>query len=366
MDENISFSFQNFAHLKNLSLNDLEAIRLILRGGSVVDWRRLNFDSRNEIDNFLSINGYNINNPKDTDRLYTLHRKALNYIEENFQYNMPGKVSNIDSVYDLFEMASDWKNFNRDQVLSCVVLKVMNIINHLEGRELLYTLPISFRSFSHIVTERVISRINELKQHHCPIVEISGGEKTKNSLITKLLLKKDTIAATVFDRLRFRLVVEKKSNIIPMLYHLTRELFPFNYIIPGESQNDLIDYIEFLQGDSYAQKYIKDLQVNIGLEEESKVIRLKEIMKKNPFSAKNFRTMNFVFDLPIKILDYFPEFEDRLDEETGYLVFALAEIQLIDAKTSDENERGEANHDKYSERKLEKAWNRLVKGTKEI
>ncbi len=365
MDE-ISFSFQNFVHLRNLSLNDLEAIRLILRGGSVIDWRRLNFESRNEIDALLAVNGYLIGDPQDQERIKYLHRAATGFIEENYDYEIPPSLKKLESVYDLFEYSSNWRTFNREQSLSCMLLKVMGIINHLDGHQLAYTLPIRSNALAHIVTEKIISKINNLKTHQCPIVEISGGEKSKNSQVIKVLAKTETLSSTIFDRLRFRLVVEHKANIIPVLYYFTREIFPFNYTIPGESTNDLIDYVKFLQNDEYAQKFIKDLQVDIGNEDELRIQKWQEIMRKNPFSAENFKIINFCFDLPIRVLDHFPKMQKELNVETGYIVFAMIEIQLMDQKSAIENESGEASHEKYKQRQLDKVWYRLVRGGRDL
>ena len=44
---------QSFDELRDISLSDLEAIRLLLRGGSVIDWHRLNFKTPEEIERFL-------------------------------------------------------------------------------------------------------------------------------------------------------------------------------------------------------------------------------------------------------------------------------------------------------------------------
>ena len=42
----------NFRSLDDFRLADLEAIRMLLRGGSVIDWHRLNFKSDDEILDF--------------------------------------------------------------------------------------------------------------------------------------------------------------------------------------------------------------------------------------------------------------------------------------------------------------------------
>ena len=45
-----------------LSLSDLEAVRLILRGNSIIDWNRANFRSLDEADRFLRLHLFNVSN----------------------------------------------------------------------------------------------------------------------------------------------------------------------------------------------------------------------------------------------------------------------------------------------------------------
>jgi uncharacterized protein (TIGR04552 family) len=43
--------------IESFSLSDLEAVRLVLRGGSVIDWYRLNFQSETEAHDFIRATG---------------------------------------------------------------------------------------------------------------------------------------------------------------------------------------------------------------------------------------------------------------------------------------------------------------------
>jgi uncharacterized protein (TIGR04552 family) len=46
-------------------------------------------------------------------------------------------------------------------------------------------------------------------------------------------------------------------------------------------------------------------------------------------------------------------------------VFLLTEFQIIDARTAENNERGENSHDKYKERQLARVKARLMHGIKD-
>ncbi|MBQ4334229.1 MAG: hypothetical protein IJC63_02570, partial [Myxococcaceae bacterium] len=44
-----------FLSMDELGLRELEQLRLVLRGDSVVDWRHLNFATRAQVDDFLRL-----------------------------------------------------------------------------------------------------------------------------------------------------------------------------------------------------------------------------------------------------------------------------------------------------------------------
>src|SRR5690606_30773327 len=85
------------------------------------------------------------------------------------------------------------------------------------------------------------SMFDELRTAGVPVVEFSWSRKSKESQLTKLLLKKETSAARVFDRLRFRLIVRDPEDLIPTLRIMLHRCIPFNYIVPDQTVNTLID-----------------------------------------------------------------------------------------------------------------------------
>ena len=67
---------------------DVQAVRLLLTGGSVVDWRRLLFRDRSEVVGFLAVNGYDVTCPAEMSRLAALHDRALSYLEETYELGL--------------------------------------------------------------------------------------------------------------------------------------------------------------------------------------------------------------------------------------------------------------------------------------
>jgi uncharacterized protein (TIGR04552 family) len=86
----------------------------------------------------------------------------------------------------------------------------------------------------------------------------------------------------------------------------------------------------------------------------------------NEFSGPGYRVINFVADLPVRIDKYLCRTpDDPLFAEYGTVVFVLTEFQIIDARTAENNERGDNSHDKYKERQFARVKARLMHGMKD-
>ena len=106
------------------------------------------------------------------------------------------------------------------QMCACAILKCMHIVHHLEGRELLFMLPFSDQELFHLVEEKVYRVMGGMLAHGFPILEFIGGRKNKDSLYSKLLSKKETHAAQIYDKLRFRIVTRSQNDVFPVLAYL--------------------------------------------------------------------------------------------------------------------------------------------------
>ena len=63
----------------------------------------------------------------------------------------------------------------------------------------------------HLVEEKVLRTVEEIKGVGCQVVEFEWSRKHADSLITKLLAKKESIAADVYDNLRFRPITNSEG-----------------------------------------------------------------------------------------------------------------------------------------------------------
>src|SRR5436190_5362175 len=217
--------------LDEFTLADLESVRLVLRGDSVIDWHRLNLQDDDEIHEFLLAQEFHPEEAADRARMNAIKAEAISYLRRHFEYPIPKPVEQA-SIEELFSLSA---GRGHRQTCACTILKCMHIIHHLDGRELLFMLPMSDQEIFHLVEEKVYRVIGSMLAEGFPITEFVGGRKNKDSLYTKLLSKREAVSAQIYDKLRFRIVTREKSDIFPIVQYLQKKLFPFNYVIPGQS-----------------------------------------------------------------------------------------------------------------------------------
>jgi uncharacterized protein (TIGR04552 family) len=343
--------------LEAFSLADLAAIRNLLRGGSVIDWHRLYFSDRSEVDRFLRVNEFDPAIPEDMDRLDALREQAVEYLERHLGFRIPDEVAEGIPAPDLLLVASQ-KGKRRTH--ACIVLKVMHVLHHLAGRELLTRLPVSADQIFHLVEDKVLRTVEELKSAGCAIVEFEWSRKHADSLITKLLAKRETIAADVYDKLRFRTVTQSEEELVFVMREIIQRLVPFNYVIPGQSVNDILDLRAMIESTPNLGRFLPDLL------DLSHVAGDKKPPVQNEFSGPSYRVINFVADLPVRMDKYLCRAPgDPLFAESGAVVFVLTEFQIVDARTAADNELGENSHELYKERQMNRVRARLMHGMKD-
>jgi uncharacterized protein (TIGR04552 family) len=341
--------------LEAMGVAELEALRLLLRGGSVIDWRRLNFRAPEEVDAFLRLNLFDREDPRDERRLRAVLAQAVEYLRAEFGYRVAAPVAAPSDLRHLFLLASGVAEPARHRRIACVVLKVMHVIHHLEARELLFRTPIREADLAERVHRRVMAEAARMRAMGMPLVEFVGNVKSRESLVTKLLAKKESVAAQVFDRVRYRVVCERRDQLAGVAWHLTQYLFPFNYGVPGQTRNSLLRFGELLGRHPRGDALTAQLQLPVDAEKRSASAH------RNEFSGESFKMLNFVVDVPVRVDELLPP-DDAIADELGRVVFALVEFQLLDAATARSNEAGDSSHDRYKRRQLQRVLRRLSRG----
>jgi uncharacterized protein (TIGR04552 family) len=329
------------------TLGDLERMRLVLRGGSVIDWRRLHFQTREEVDRYLRLCLFEPDDPFDRARLQRILDEAVDYLRTTFRYAVADAVAHPAQVHDLFLLASGVGD-RKLRRIACLVLKVMHVVHHVDARGLLYRSRVSEDELMQLVSQRVDQAIGQLRREGLPIAAAAGSVKTRHSVITKLLAKKETLAAQIYDRVRYRVVTAEHRHVLPVLMRLCDLLLPFNFVVPGQTQNTLISFRQLLRESPKLRALLPDLQIALSHDEHEP--------QQNEFSGNSYKVLNFVVDLPVRLP------ERAVEAGDGRIAFCLVELQLLDRQTEAINEAGENAHLRYKKRQLRKVLRRLSRG----
>jgi uncharacterized protein (TIGR04552 family) len=341
----------DYRTLDRFSLIDLEAVRLVLRGGSVIDWHRLNLSDESEALEFIRAQELDPDDPQDALRMEGMKNEAIGYLRRNYDFPVPKPEQQLDML-GLLTLAS---GRGHRQLCACTILKVVHIIHHLAGRELLFMLPISDQDVFSLVEEKVYRVIGGMLAHGFPILEFIGGRKNKDSLYTKLLSKPETIAANIYDKVRFRIVTRSSDDIFSVLNYMLRHIFPFNYVIPSQSTNTMFHFRSYCEQHPHLSVMLKQLQIALHVEDDLNRVE-------NRFSSTTYRVLHFVVDMPVRLPPDMAKQAPAGARPLGPVVFVQTEFQIIDRLTEQQNELGEASHFAYKDRQKQSVMRRLKVG----
>jgi len=290
----------------------LKCIGPILKGESPIDLNTLQLDGSNReaIENFLQSYGIRLT---DLDKVEEIKREAIEFIETHFlkdlDLEIPEKIRSPDTdIYSLLQMATSSpqeKEKILEQRWSCALLRVMHTIYHLED-------DIRFQYIQQI-QERIISKFKRYI-HHDPSGQMylgyEEGEaiplvafdvkriKERESIIMKLLHKKENIVTEITDVVGIRLIARSKLEALKIVNFLVKEnILSYPNSIPGRTKNTLIpiDDLEKVlkRGDKQQLGgYFKLLEEGVIVVDRSK--------NDNPHSI-DYRAMNFTSREKIEI-----------------------------------------------------------------
>ncbi|MEM9696713.1 MAG: TIGR04552 family protein [Myxococcota bacterium] len=329
---------------------DLEAVWLVLSGTSILDWRRLDLETQAQAEAFLRSQAFRPELESDQERLGAIKASAIAYLRRQFNFPIPKPVAALD-VVDLLLLASSQ---GHRQLCACTILKAMHIIHHVEAREMLFSLAMSNQDLFRLVEERVYRVVGHMLSAGLPITEFVGGRKRRDAIYTKLLSKSEAHSSAVYDKLRFRIVTRSRADIFPVLLYLCDNLFPFNYVVPGESINTILPVRDYCAQHEHLSALLARCHANVGNDLNP---------NDNQFSALNYRIIHFVVDVPVRVPDEILLQAPADLRAQGPVGFGMCEFQLVDRETEETNENGDASHDAYKGRQREAVMKRLKLGS---
>lgn len=402
-------SAQLLSYMDSLRLSR-DVMNLMLRGRSVIDSHHgLPIHSTDAADEFLHKYGYNLENPVESAEVLGNYHESLRFIRKYFlkpenadgaDLEIPKQFVELTDLRHLFIWAADK---SLDQVIrarwACSILRVMHGISHLD-KDLRHEY---FPEIQKQVFDRFYKEIHTLDgqvylgnpkdPRSVPLEKFqTKPRKTRDSVILKLLHKKETLAEDVFDQIGVRFVTRTRPDVVRVLKYLRDKYIVMTMNIrPSRSRNNLVDPLlyrrtwrelkhQIARGEGSGLEWVEkalDYALREGFSEAQK-----EINENNPHSSKEFRSIQFTCRQLVKyrspVADEVkqlrsllrtsqdPEIQKVLERidfahlQKEQRFFYPFEVQIMDRVNFEEAESGRASHAVYKAAQAQMAMRRVL------
>jgi len=388
-----------------------EVLDIIINGRSSIDSSQgFQISTLEDANRFVTSYGYDLENPIERAQAFGNFHESLNFIRryflhpENFdglKIEVPRKILELTDVRELFLLASSsnpGQGTDRSGLLlrnwACSVLKVMHTVAHMDqDLRAGYFGDVQQQIFDRYY--KAVHRDEDGKLYlggseSDPLrVDLVAFEtkpkKGRDSTLLKLLHKPENVAEDIFDRVGIRFVTHSRFDAVRVVKFLkdTMILMPPN-IKPSRSRNTLVDLERFRArlGELSTQE-IDEIEFVRTLEDS---IHHVQLVQDNPHSSSFYRAIQFTARQLIKmrnpIFDDLKELKSVLKAKSAEPGIAAAssiadridlkylqrevrffypyEVQILDIKSSEENEKGRSAHSEYKRAQVQTALRRVM------
>lgn len=284
-----------------------ETFDILAGGKSSLDAKNYlsHFKEPEAADEFLVGYGFDVSDPVQKAELFGIFQEAVQFIKRYFlvegnpqglDISIPNRFFSLHDVSELLLIATntkqDEKSSIEEMIWAGIILKVMHTILHADK-------DLRYRYFSTIQTQifdrfyKFIRRDSEDNLYlgtndgssPIPLVEFeTKAKKTRESIIIKLLHKRENVAEELFDRIGVRFVTKTKIDSLRVMKFLYQHyIVMVNNIKPSRSHNSLVDMDAFKKG------YFEMLKTGLkeDMTEEKFAMQMEELAQSCSFSAKN-------------------------------------------------------------------------------
>lgn len=337
---------------------DWEVISAILSGGSAIDLARVGFADGAEVVEFLAAYGFDPREEDGRREMKKIVPLALAFIEDELLPVGPLDQLPADLPHDPLELlliASRADHPLRDW--ACSVLRVCHVAAHgmfLPGRD-------RVAEACEIFEGRLRTHLNhwggKLHLGDIPIVRCDfKTEKPWNSLLLKLLCKKDSVAEEIYDQVGLRIVTySRPDTLLVVRYLVDQHVVVYPNIKPSRSHNTLLDLGDFRRHLGRARAELEagklDLeQFGAAIENYCEDVEVKPGAVRNPYTDEHYRSIQFT----TRVMVSRKEGDGHVDR-----FFFPFELQIMDEQAYRKNMVGKSNHLAYRERQRDAARRRV-------
>lgn len=364
---------------KNFLKFPYELFNVVFSQTSFVDIKRLNVhDSENAL-SYIKNYGYDISNPSMKQKVQAILTESKNFIQSYLLEDpegkdpvlvMPPEILFNDNILDFLIMASE-KEKSLFQTWACAILRVAHTITHVENDLARSFMPgVKKQIFSRFMDHLKVSRNGEYflgegdQKIQLKMFEMKN-EKSRESIILKLLHKKENVTADIFDRIGVRIVTYNKLDVILVLkYFSVNHVISFANIKPSRTRNNLINVQKFLKAieelkshdlSDWLEEDVADfLEKHLEIPAEDKTQETDRILRENNlYSSTLYSSLQLTSRQLITIQDYFKP-------EISYRFFFPFEIQILDEESFNESREGRASHEEYKKNQICAARRRVL------
>lgn len=389
-----------------------DVLDVIVSGKSSIDsLHGFQITSKDEADRFIQSYGYDLEDPIERAEIMGNFHEALNFVRTHFlqpdnpnglKLEIPRKVVELGDVRELFLMASLASPGQTDnaqgQALrqwACSLLKVMHTIAHIDkDLRSSYFSDIQqqiFDRFYKLIHRTADGQLylgeNEADPLRVDLVAFeTKPKKSRDSTLLKLLHKPENVAEDIFDRVGIRFITITRLGSLRVVKYLKDKMVVMApNIKPSRSRNTLVDLETFRDGmtDALARCEAGEITEETLVQELHKSCRPPAVSQDNPHSSEFYRAIQFTCRQLVKLKN--PVYDDvrelkQLVKQKGaqediakvtdrielkYLqrdirFFYPYEVQVVDAKSAEENEKGRSAHSEYKKAQIQTALRRVM------
>lgn len=382
-------------------------MNVLIGGRSSIDLPEIHIASWEEAGQFIRSYGYDPERKRDGRLIHATIVEALAFIEHNlmpkeWKQGMvpPLEVLHCSDARDLLMWACNRSpESNLKRIWSCAILRVMHTIAHIEGA-FRYSDIDSARDeimtrFQTIISHNVDGSIEMIYgDHHVPLTKMDWKtQKSRESILLKLLHKRANVAETIYDMIGLRIVAKHQADVLQIVKMLYRShVISFPNAIPSRSRNSIIDADmfhvqldqmrgELMTGGLTAEQFEAKLQTmfvpppekdkeNLHSGSDYSAIQLtcrQLIRTPRPITSLQKNLATAAAELPTEsgLRVYLNEISQVVkniarisgDEEFAFFPF---EIQVMDEKSWEINSTGKASHGRYKKSQIRAARRRVL------
>lgn len=358
-----------------------EALSAMIQGKSSIDLTAMPVYNREEAIEMVYNYGFDLDIPEDVAEMEGYFVEAVNFIEHRFltsSFNwtdhgepdsplgkIPLSVTSSRNVVDLLLLAAQKDHPHR--LWACAILKVIHTLVYIQNSPLY--------KYHAQASDTILSRFRQvllpeddgtvlLMGNHNRRLRLYAFEakhhKPRESILIKLLCKKENVAENVWDLVGVRLVTfHPAQSILAVDILREQKVILFPNVIPSRSRNTLVDFEGFRN--LYEAQLAEYKLGKCSLERLQKLFETDLLnspteihANQNPLSSEKYHSMHITCRQLLRIQSPGGSVETR---------FAFPyELQILDKASYLDSKVGHGAHASYKQRQLFAARRRVLGG----